>query len=268
MSHSIIIPGKAIEPIIVDIKDRAQLRAWWHDLQRSEGHYSCYAIFLLLPSDTEAIRYLVDFGQELDVISGNNCLVIALSRHNFKRSKIDDHISVANDDVAKRTKAIREMMESHIPVWRNDDKNKDAKARRKTRDNSRTKKVPVWRWEDAINEQAQKGYSVEVAKLFNIKLDEFPCLVIFQDIRSPAHITITLKEMNTKEIIQRMRTIFSVIQDAIEKGTNPLRAIRDQKHNEMLLRDGKAIVGKLRSVAGKTFETAMDIWIKAKMGTG
>ncbi|MEK6575574.1 MAG: hypothetical protein AABZ58_14795, partial [Chloroflexota bacterium] len=52
------------------------LRRWWHEIQRLGGRYSCYAIFLVLPSDREAIRYLHEFGKELDLISGEDCLVV------------------------------------------------------------------------------------------------------------------------------------------------------------------------------------------------
>lgn len=61
-------------------KNRQTLRDWWHSLLRERDHYPCYAMFLALPSDAETLRYLVLFGQELDLISGKNCLVLAIGK--------------------------------------------------------------------------------------------------------------------------------------------------------------------------------------------
>lgn len=71
---------------------RRTLRDWWFEIQRRFQGYSCYGIFLVLPSDKEIIRYLSDFGIELDIISRNNCLMIYLSDGNFRRPnfKTDD----------------------------------------------------------------------------------------------------------------------------------------------------------------------------------
>lgn len=61
----------------VNFEDRRALREWWHEVQREQGRYSCYASFLALPADKETIRYLAEFGKELAVISGKDCLIIS-----------------------------------------------------------------------------------------------------------------------------------------------------------------------------------------------
>jgi hypothetical protein len=38
----------------------------------------------VLPEDKEALRYLTDYARGLNIISGNNCLVLALSKSEFK----------------------------------------------------------------------------------------------------------------------------------------------------------------------------------------
>ena len=80
--------------------DHRSVREWWHDVLRNYGYYSCYAIFLALPSDKEIIRYLTDYGRELDLISGENCLVIALSKTDFRRSGFDKEIQSGRKKVA------------------------------------------------------------------------------------------------------------------------------------------------------------------------
>jgi hypothetical protein len=57
--------------------DGYEVREWWHELLRLYGKYKSYAIFLVLPSDKEAIEYLtsITYLQELNAISGDDCLV-------------------------------------------------------------------------------------------------------------------------------------------------------------------------------------------------
>src|ERR1051325_2501992 len=61
-------------PATIAHTDPGSTRALWHYILKSHGKYSCYAVFLLLPSDVEAIRYFKEFGKELDMISGKECL--------------------------------------------------------------------------------------------------------------------------------------------------------------------------------------------------
>jgi len=207
-----------------DFKDRSVLREWWHGVLRDYGRYSCYAIFLVLPSDKETIRYLTDFGNELDVISGEDCLVITLSKSDFRRSGSGDEL---------RKPGVSENLSSLLE--------------------------DVWRV--AIKEQASRGYSVKVAQFFDIELTKFPCLIIFKDIRSPGHALITLKGLTTEEIAEQMRAIFSIIHKAIRDKGDILDTLVAHQNSEMLRKAGKTIFSKAGGLAEKTFETAMEAWI-------
>lgn len=208
-----VVVGKDITQAPIPTSgDRYSLREWWHGVVRDHGRYSCYAIFLLLPSDEEALRYLINFGKELDLISGENCAVIALGRTEVRRSGFDKRV-----------------------------------------------------WRAIIEGQATEGYSIKVAQLFDITFDKFPCLVVFQDIRSPNHVVVTLKGMTTQEIVETMRSVFSIIQDAVINNDNPLNAIEKRRNSEALSRKGKTIVSELHTLIGKTFETAVEAWIKASI---
>jgi hypothetical protein len=70
---------------------RRALREWWFEIQRRFHDYSCYGIFLILPSDKEASRYLYEYGAELDTISRDSCVIIFLSDENFQRPKINSN---------------------------------------------------------------------------------------------------------------------------------------------------------------------------------
>jgi hypothetical protein len=191
-------------------EDRHRLREWWHSVLRDYGRYSCYAIFLTLTSDKELIRYVTEFGCELDLISGDNCLVIALASTGVR-----------------------------LPGF------------------SRSA------WEAAMKEYVLEGYSIEVAQLFDISFEGFPCLVVFQDIRSPKHILVRLKGMTAEEIAHRMRSLFSIIQTAVSHKQNPLTVIERHRNEETFREKGRSTISQLRSLAGKTFETAMEACIKA-----
>jgi len=190
--------------------DRNKLRDWWHQILRDHGRFSCYAVLLMLPADREAIRYMTEFGKELDQVSGKNCLVTALGRTEVRRSGYD--------------KAL---------------------------------------WSMAVQDQISGGYSIRVGQLFDIDFSSFPCMVIFQDIRSPAHIAITLKGLSAEEIAAEMRLLFSIINRAISTKEEPLAALESYRKKQVFNRAGKAIVSELRSFTGRTFEAAMEAWMRA-----
>jgi hypothetical protein len=186
------------------------LRKWWHNLLREHGKYSCCAFILLLPADIQAIKYLTEFGTELDLISGENCLVLAISEVQLMRFGFDENL-----------------------------------------------------WRMAINDQISNGQSIKIANLFNIKLTEFPCMVIFQDIRSPDHLIVSLQGMDAEEISQKTRSIFAIIQLANNNKVNPLIELKRQEAKKEFQKAGISIMGKLQSFAGKTFETAMEAVIQS-----
>jgi hypothetical protein len=59
--------------------DPALLRHWWHTILSEHGRYSCYAFLLALPSDKEFLDYINYHSNELEILSGEQCLIITLS---------------------------------------------------------------------------------------------------------------------------------------------------------------------------------------------
>ena len=207
-----VVIGRDASAKTVTIKseDRNALREWWHEILRTHGRYSCYGIFLTLPSDLEVLRYLTDYGKELYLISGKNCLVIALSTTNFQRTGFDEGS-----------------------------------------------------WRKLVEEHTSEGHSVTVAQLFGIEFTQFPCLLLFQDIRSPEHIAIKLTEMTAEQIAAKMRLVFTVVQNAIKEKKKPLHELEKQQNIELLQKTGQIVASKLGGFAEKTFEKAMEAWINA-----
>jgi hypothetical protein len=192
------------------ITDKRSLRDWWHNILREYGRYPCSAIFLFLPSDKEARTYFVDFGKEIDLLSGDNCLVIALSENDFKSVGFDNNI-----------------------------------------------------WLKVAEAHSNEGHSIKVARLFDIDFTQFPCVVFFDDIRSSDYSIITFKGLTAQEISNKMRSIFSVIQDAVESKQAPLATIKSRKNLEFIKSSGKITAARAGNFVEKSFETAMQAWIKA-----
>ncbi len=213
--------GTTIPPVgeaYLDIvTNRRTLREWWHEVMGNYGRYACYAMFLVLPSDEEVIQYLTKYGKELDVISGENCLIIALSKDAFKLSSFDE------------------------PPWSFNEP----------------------RWKTLVEEHSGEGYSVKVARYFGIDLTEFPCLLMFRDIRSTDHVAVTLKELTVKEIAGKMRAIFAAIQKAVRNHTDPLAVIQSYQTGGTFQKTGQKAVGIIGSFAGKTLEAVMKALIEA-----
>lgn len=195
--------------VAIRSKDRSALREWWHEILRAHGRYSCYAIFLTLPSDVEALQYLTSYGNELNLIAGENCLVIVLSTTEFQRTGFDEGT-----------------------------------------------------WRKLVEEQTNDGHSVTVAQLFGIEFTKFPCLLLFQDVRSPEHVAITLTEMDAEQIATRMRLIFTVVQNAIRNKRKPLGELDKQQNIEFLKKTSRTVAIKIGGLAEMSFEKAMEAWMK------
>ena len=114
-----------------------------------------------------------------------------------------------------------------------------------------------------MNEHVQKGYSGKLGQLFDIPFTEFPCLVVFHDIRSPEHVVVTLKDMEADGIAAKMRLVFTIIQKAVSDKKNPLAALASYQNQESLHKTGQSVIGEIRSFSEKTLETLMEAWIKA-----
>lgn len=184
---------------------RSELRNWWHEILREKGKYYCYIILLALSSDKEAIRYFKDYGKEIDFITGDKCLVIALT-----------------------SSAITEIKS----------------------------------WEHTMNEYIDGGYSVKVAQLFDVTLDKFPALLVFQDIRSSEHMLYSLSDKSAEEISKIMRAILSIIHKAIANDVLPLEALKNQNLKDDVNKTGQAIFGSIKSITSKTLETVFQTVIE------
>ena len=79
--------------------DIRSFREWWQTILRTSGKFPCYAIFFTLQSDEEVNHYLLNFGKELAIVTGKDCLVIVLGNSyfftigniNFGESEYDDY---------------------------------------------------------------------------------------------------------------------------------------------------------------------------------
>jgi len=210
----------------LDPDDRFALRNWWHELLRGYDRYYSYGIFLLLPGDQELIRYLTDFSQELNSLSGENCLVLAVGGTGLQRSNVDEIFQ-----------------EEEMPP-------------------ASSESI----WQEVMRDQIRGGYSLKFAELFDVRYTDLPCLILFQKFQGADHLIVSLREMNTEEILLRMRSIFFTIQQAAVKAENPLTAVERQLFHESVDQKEQKILNGLRVLANKTLQTTLEAWIKTMVG--
>jgi hypothetical protein len=117
-------------------------------------------------------------------------------------------------------------------------------------------------WNATIKEHFSLGLSVKIASLFDITFIDFPCFLLFQDIRSADHVVVKLKGMSADDIADKLRLVFSIVYSAEAKKETPLAALEQQRNNEKLQVLGQSVVSEIRTFAGKTFELVMDTWVK------
>ena len=204
--------GAAIALAYVEILgNEKNLREWQHEVFRKYGKSACYALFLVLPSDEDAISYLSKYGIELHQISGDNVLVFAFSKNNYT-----------------------------IPIAQ--------------------PSFSTLRWESIVKEYVNEGLSIKVANLFNIKYSEFPCVLLFEDIRASQHVMISIKGLKAEEISERIRETFSVIQKAIKNKEKIIAALRKDAMFKNLQSKGYATISTIQALTQKTLEAALIAW--------
>lgn len=185
-----------------DLAQARALRDWWHGVLRQAQGVHIYGVLLLLPSDKETAQYLTESGAELDLISGDNCLIMLLTADTISAQ-------AQGNDAGLHT-----LTTQHVA----------------------------------------QGFSVQFADILGVALDKFPCLVLFEDVRSPRHMVVSLRDMDAAEIAETMKAVFSTINAAVEDGKKPLDVLEAQRSREKFLKAGKSIIGVIKTVAEKTFE--------------
>lgn len=201
------------------------LREWWFNLIRRYDKFPTYSIFMVLPMDTAVLDFLAASNTELDLISGRNCLVLALA---------DEMIGLYGDTTAFFEELTEEKKEEY----------------------------KAFIWKSSIREQASKGISLEIAKLFGIKLKELPCMVLFKDIRVSEYVLISLKGLSVEEITQRMRTIFSLLEEAIIHNEDPLEMLVKYQKNEALKKAGTSFISGIKKISAATLEVAFKAFLE------
>jgi hypothetical protein len=216
----------------LSFKDRAYLRNWWFQILRDYGRYPCYAFFLLLPADKEAYNYLTENTEEINLLSGNSCLVLIICGQAFfittggdETFRVDMYTLPEGENYSNYIKKLTNYVGSSL--------------------------------------QRSMEYSPEIARYFEIPFDLLPCMVIFKDIRTPEHVVVDLRNMNENEISMALREVFSIIDRAVSKGKYPLRELRRNRKLFVLQQEGKSIISEVRVIAEKTIEKAMEAWFKS-----
>lgn len=188
-----------------DWKTRSILREWWHGVLRQHHQFKCFAFFLILPGDTAAFDYLLNYGRELDLLSGSECLILIQTRS-----------------------------EIGIDTF------------------SYLKLLPL------LVESMSEGYSIRTARYFGIGFDVFPCIVLFENIRSHDYVVKSLKGMDVQEIMLQMRILFTTLQHAIELREKPIDYLLKQNTVTKPDRMDEWVSASPQEAEPQTFESAVE----------
>ncbi|MDW5552154.1 hypothetical protein [Methanosarcina sp.] len=202
-------------PLIISVEvinsiERSALKEWWDNLLSKYPKCRIYAIFLALPSDNKTIEYLTKFGKELDLISGNDCMVIAFTDRQIKSCGFNEET-----------------------------------------------------WDSIVNDNIQKGYSLKISEIFKIPFSDFPCIVFFQDINTPEHVVMTLRDMSVEDIIKNIRNMMDVIK-ADEKH-QPLLVLESLRNHDRFKNKGRIIISQIQIILGKTLEALIVTLIESTL---
>lgn len=120
-------------------------------------------------------------------------------------------------------------------------------------------------WYKLAAEHVSEGYSLELAKLFEIEFSSLPCVLFFRDIRDTAYTAVSLKNMSTYEIAEMMRDLFGVINLAVSQDINPLEALKKHRKVDSIRKFTHSLSSKAEGLVEKSLTTVIEAWIKASM---
>lgn len=96
--------------------------------------------------------------------------------------------------------------------------------------------------------------SIELSKVFNVPLNEFPCILFFQNLDSRKHISLTFKDMDSTKINDTMINAFTLIQQAVISKKDPIQSLMNNRKKEEFINNAKPIINELVNI-GKTTAT-------------
>jgi hypothetical protein len=204
-----------------------EIKNWWDSIVAEESAFPAYAFLLVSPSDASLDGFLSESGKELEQWIGSNCLLLIFRDRKIQGIGFDPRLH------------------SKASLGKNN------------------KKINTAYFKELLKDRVGEGYKTRLAEYFKIPPAEFPSMVFFQGIFSLDHLSITLAGMNKKEIAQRLKGIFSVIQSAKSEKKPILNELKDLRSNPLFQKEGKPIISSGRNIAGKTFQIAIVLWIKS-----
>jgi hypothetical protein len=116
----------------------------------------------------------------------------------------------------------------------------------------------------AFLRQWTSGESIELAKLFHIEATQFPCMVLFTDIRSKEIAVVSFKDMPAAKISRAMRELFTDIHHwAKDDPGNIIESLR--KHALLKKASVKAqqAIEVSTALIKKTIEMVIEAWVKS-----
>ena len=205
------------------VANRYSFRNWWEEniAHGSRGYkYPCYG-FALATKNDPLFRYLVEKGDELHYLSGENCLIIALVGKRFRRLGFD---------ADWRYRKGKMQYDSHL-------------------------------MEKAIHYGAQHGLSEMLAGFFFIESKELPGLILFREPTGVDRAWISMKGLDPEGISEKMKQMFTVLDRAAGDKKDVIQAINSWKSKEKQIDMTKKAASVAGTVISATFAEAIRIFL-------
>jgi hypothetical protein len=205
-----------------------EIKNWWDTLIQEEGS-SCppFAFFLLSPSGDPLGGYLSKEGAELISSTGGKCFTLRIGKNGIRR--------IGGDQKLQSAESLR----------------------------GKNRRVNTAYFKELLKDGVREGYDTRMADLFQIPSSELPCLIVFQGIFSQEHISVTFANMDEGEIAPRLKEIFSAISKAADADRLILGELESLRSKPIFQRNGREIISAGRNIAGKTYQIAIELWIKS-----
>lgn len=176
----------------------------WIENQKKIAKFKVFGIFLILPSDVEVVSYLTDFGKEIDLLSGDECCILALGK--------------------KTSKNLNESLTQE----------------------------EVINWKEITQTHVDSGRSICIGESFNLQFTDYPSLIIFKDLTSLKIAIVKLKGLNSQEISERMRKVFSIVKKSLNEDKDPVDELIKNQRLQVFIHHGKTIITEItgRAIEG------------------
>ncbi|MBN1439043.1 MAG: hypothetical protein JW929_06495 [Anaerolineales bacterium] len=204
-----------------------EIKHWWDSAVVHEGSFSAYAFFLLSSSRDPLAEYLRESGGELTALAGSRCLLLSVDQDDIRRIGTEPKLQSGESQ-----------------------RNKDEKTN-------------IAYFKELMKDTVAEGYSARMREYFKIPSADLPGWIFFQGIFSLEHVFLSLAGLTKGEMAPRIERVFSALGRAGSANESILKEFDALREEPVFQKEGTPRISPVRNIAGKTFQIAIELWIKS-----